>query len=125
MLFQTNKIERNAGMNLHTETWKWKQTSSFIYIFISTVCPGYKWSAWDGTFKLTDTFNWDISHPQTMWAFYTDSPSPLLFLTKYKRKKKRKKKNNEKNNNKKNLEYCSEAVLKVRYIIYTENKNAT
>lgn len=90
-------------MNLHTETWKWKQTSFFfiyIYIFISTVCPGYKWSAWDGTFKLTDTFNWDMSDPQTMWAFYTDSPSSLLFLTKYKRKKK-KKNNNEKKKQKK------------------------
>ena len=38
------------------------------------------------------------------------------------KKKTKQKKNNEK---KKKLEYCSEAVLKVRYIIYTENKNAT
>lgn len=64
-----------------------------------------------------------MSDPQTMWAFYTDSPSSLLFLTKYKRKKQKQKKNN--NEKKKKLEYCSEAVLKVRYIIYTENKNAT
>lgn len=66
-----------------------------------------------------------MSDPQTMWAFYTDSPSSLLFLTKYKRKKKQKKNNNEKKKQKEKLEYCSEAVLKVRYIIYTENKNAT
>lgn len=62
-----------------------------------------------------------MSDPQTMWAFYTDSPSSLLFLTKYKRKKKQQRKKKQK----KKLEYCSEAVLKVRYIIYTENKNAT
>lgn len=103
MLFRTN---------IYKETLEWISTQKhengskhlffyiYIYIFISTVCPGYKWSAWDGTFKLTDTFNWDMSDPQTMWAFYTDSPSSLL-LTKYKRKKKQKKNNNEKKTKKK------------------------
>lgn len=107
-------------MNLHTETWKWKQTSFFfyiyIYIFISTVCPGYKWSAWDGTFKLTDTFNWDMSDPQTMWAFYTDSPSSLLFLTKYKRKKKQKKNNEKKTKKKTWVLQWSRLESKIHYL---------
>lgn len=104
MLFQTNTKKRwnespHRNMKMEANIFFFL----YIYIFISTVCPGYKWSAWDGTFKLTDTFNWDMSDPQTMWAFYTDSPSSLLFLTKYKRKKKQKKNNNEKKNKKKNL----------------------
>lgn len=41
------------------------------------------------------------------------------------KKKKTKEKQQRKKKQKKKLEYCSEAVLKVRYIIYTENKNAT
>lgn len=40
-------------------------------------------------------------------------------------KKKKTKEKQRKKKTKKKLEYCSEAVLKVRYIIYTENKNAT
>lgn len=70
---------------------------------------------WDGTFKLTDTLieTWVtlINHV----GIYTDSPSSLLFNEIQKKKQKQEKQ-------KKQDEYCSEAVLKVRYIIYTENK---
>lgn len=48
-----------------------------------------------------------------MWAFTRTPPSSLLFNEIQKKRKKNKKTQNE---------YCSEAVLKVRYIIYTENK---
>lgn len=57
-----------------------------------------------------------MSDPLTMWAFYTDSPSSLRFNEIQKREEEKKEKTKE---------YCSEAVLKVKYIIYTENRNAT
>lgn len=61
-------------------------------------------SSWQDTLIAT----W-VTHNRV--GVYTDSPSSLLF------------KRNTKEKNKK--EYCSEADFKVRYIIYTENENAT
>lgn len=95
------------------------RTKKHLSVVLHLLCfQIQKISVRPGRFKLTDTLieTWVtlIYHV----GIYTDSPSSLLFNEIQKKKKTKQTRKTKKKQN----EYCSEAVLKVRYIIYTENK---